>query len=168
LGLVLRRATGRFLSDLMHDWLWRPLGADAEAFMVVDGEGAEWAGAGLICTLRDRARLGLLVATRGDCDGVQVVPASWVQAATQPSAPHLTSEGSTAAPFGYGYQFWLHEGSCSAIGIYNQYCWIDASRRVVIVKGSANRNYGRSFDEVGYRDQEHMALFQEIARQATA
>ncbi|MBX3480874.1 MAG: beta-lactamase family protein [Caulobacter sp.] len=159
LSLVLRRATDRLLSDLMHEWLWDPLGAEAEAFMTVDGEGAEWAGAGLICTLRDRARLGLTIAANGD----DLVPSNWVQAATQPSAPHLTGENSTAKPFGYGYQFWLHEGACSAIGIYNQYCWVDASRRVVIAKASANRNYGRSFNEAGYRDLEHMALFQSIA-----
>jgi CubicO group peptidase (beta-lactamase class C family) len=168
LGLVLRRATRRFLSDLMHEWLWGPMGAEAEAFMAIDGEGAEWAGAGLICTLRDRARLGLLVAAEGEMNGRQVVPASWIRAATKAGGPHLTSEGSTAAPFGYGYQFWLHDGAAAAIGIYNQYCWVDASRRVVIVKASANRNYGRSFDEAGYRDQEHMAFFQEIARQITA
>jgi CubicO group peptidase (beta-lactamase class C family) len=168
LGLVLRRATGRFLSDLMHEWLWQPLGAESEAFMAVDGEGAEWAGAGLICTLRDRARLGLLVAANGALSGAQIVSADWVQAATRPGGPHLTPEDSAAKPFGYGYQFWLHEGACAAIGIYNQYCWVDASRRIVIAKASANRNFGRSFDEAGYRDLEHMALFQAIASYMTA
>jgi CubicO group peptidase (beta-lactamase class C family) len=151
----------------MHEWLWQPLGAQGKAFMPIDGEGVEWAGAGLICTLRDRARLGLLVADSGAFGGTQIVSADWIEAATRPGAPHLMPESSAARLFGYGYQFWLYEGACAAIGIYNQYCWVDASRRVVIAKASANRNYGCSFDEAGYRDLEHMALFQTMARDMT-
>jgi len=55
-----------------------------------------------------------------------------VKVATIPSADHLTCERSSAAPFGYGYQCWLHGETFTAIGIYNQYVWVDASRRVVI------------------------------------
>ena len=163
LGLVLRRASRRTLSELLHQWLWSPLGAEGEGFMVIDGEGAEWAGAGLICTLRDRARLGLLVANEGAFNGRRLVSRDWIRNATRAGASHLTCEESTAAPFGYGYQFWLHDGAAAAIGIYNQYCWIDPSRRVVIAKASANRHYGRSYDDAGYRDREHMALFKAIA-----
>lgn len=85
--------------------------------------------------------------------------------ATIPSADHLTCERSSAAPFGYGYQCWLHGETFTAIGIYNQYVWVDASRRVVIAKMSANPNFGRGpgYTESSYRDQEHMALFAAIA-----
>jgi len=57
--------TRRPLAELLRDWLWAPLQTEGEGFFIVDGEGHEWAGAGLICTLRDRARLGLLLANGG-------------------------------------------------------------------------------------------------------
>jgi CubicO group peptidase (beta-lactamase class C family) len=164
LGLVLRRVTKRSLAETLSEWLWTPMGAAHPAIFMIDGEGCEWAGAGLACTLRDRAKLGLLIARGGASGRRQVVPSEWIAASTTPSAPHLTSEGSTAAPFGYGYQWWLHDAAVAAIGIYNQYVWVDPTRRVVIAKASANRRYGASFNEAGYRDQEHMALFQSVAQ----
>jgi CubicO group peptidase (beta-lactamase class C family) len=164
LGLVLRRTTRQRLAVLLHDWLWEPLGMEHDACFMIDGEGAEWAGAGLICTLRDRARLGLLYSNGGMWRGQQIVPAWWIADAISATAPHLTCESSAAAPFGYGYHWWLHDGAAAAIGIYNQYVFVDPTRRIVIAKASANRNYGRSFDESGYRDREHMAFFAAIAR----
>lgn len=165
LGLVLREVTRRPLAELLSEWLWRPLQTESEAFFIVDGEGHEWAGAGLVCTLRERARLGLLFANAGVWAGQRLISEQWVRSATVASADHLTCEHSSAAPFGYGYQCWLHGGACMAIGIYNQYVWVDASRRIVIAKMSANPNFGRGsgYSESGYRDQEHMALFEEIA-----
>jgi CubicO group peptidase (beta-lactamase class C family) len=168
LGLILRRATRRGLADLLRDWLWDPLGSEHEAYFVIDGDGAEWAGAGLICTLRDRARLGVLMATGGLWDTLRIVSEAWVGEATRAAAAHLTCEDSAAKPFGYGYQWWLHGEAFAAIGIYNQYVWIDPSRRIVIAKISAPRGYGRSYDEAGYRDREHMALFNAIAAEALA
>jgi CubicO group peptidase (beta-lactamase class C family) len=164
LGLVLRCATKTGLATLLSDWLWTALGAENDALFIVDGDGNEWAAAGLICHLRDRARLGLLYANNGIWRGEQLVPQPWIDAAISPSAKHLTGEHSAAAPFGYGYQWWLHDGAASAIGIYNQYVWIDPTRRIVIAKASANSSYGRSYDEAGYRDQEHMAFFAAIAK----
>src|SRR5262252_3306026 len=41
--------------------------------------------------------------------------------------PNLRTE--LGGPFGYGYQCWLHGEAFTAIGIYNQYVWVDPSRR---------------------------------------
>ena len=68
--------------------------------------------------------------------------------------------------FGYGYQWWLApagDGAFSAIGVYNQYVYVNPRRGVVIAKSSANRRFAASYDEAGYRDEEHMALFGAIA-----
>jgi CubicO group peptidase (beta-lactamase class C family) len=168
LGLVLRRTAKKGLATLLRSWLWDYLGAEHDAYFMIDGDGAEWAGAGLVCTLRDRARLGLLYANRGAWKGAQIVPHAWVDGSTVAGAPHLACETSAATPFGYGYQWWLHGGAFCAIGIYNQYVWVDPTRRIVIAKASANRNFGQSFNEAGYRDQEHMALFAAIAARCLA
>ena len=69
---------------------------------------------------------------------------------------------------GYGYQWWLapeDDGAYCAIGVYNQYVYVNPRRRIVIAKASANRHFGASYDEAGYRDEEHLALFAAIARE---
>jgi CubicO group peptidase (beta-lactamase class C family) len=83
------------------------------------------------------------------------------------SIEHLRDE-CAASPFGYGYQWWLHAGAFSAIGIYNQYVWVDPTRRVIVAKLSATPTYGQSCDEAGYRDQEHMTLFNAVAAKLQA
>jgi CubicO group peptidase (beta-lactamase class C family) len=165
LAMVLRRATKTRLFDYLRHKLWNPLGMESDGFFVVDGDGKEWAGAGLIATLRDMARLGVLYANDGQWDGRRVLPESWVRASTTPQSPHVMPGASMSSPFGYGYHWWLPDmsGAFSAIGIYNQYIWVDPKRHVVIGKSSANRRFAASYDEAGYRDLEHMALFQAIA-----
>jgi len=58
LGMVLRRATGRPLSEYLREKLWLRLGAESDAHWAVEGDGREWAAAGLSATLRDTASSG--------------------------------------------------------------------------------------------------------------
>jgi CubicO group peptidase (beta-lactamase class C family) len=166
LGMLLVRVARRSLSDLLREKLWDPCGMEDDAFFSVDGTGMEGAAGGLCATLRDYAKFGQLFLEMGARGGRQIVPAAWVHESTRPNAPH-TQPGALfpGYPFGYGYQWWLPDGSgaYSAIGIYNQFIYVDPARRVVIAKNSANRNYARSYDEAGYRELEHMALFRAIA-----
>lgn len=162
LSMVVRVATGRPLTAYLREALWDPLGMEDDAFWIVDGQGVEWAGAGLLTTLRDRAKLGLAFLAQGG----GAIPADWVRQSTRPGAERL-APGRLAPgyPFGYGYHWWLADeaGAYAAIGVYNQYVYVDPARRVVIAKASANRRYGRTYDEAGYRDAEHMAMFRAIA-----
>jgi CubicO group peptidase (beta-lactamase class C family) len=167
LGLVLRNATGRSLSDYLGEKLWEPLGTEADAFWIVDCEGAEYAGGGINAVLRDYARLGQLYLDEGLWNGVQLVPAEWVRASVTPDAPHLMpgKRESAASPLGYGYQWWVpdNSGAYSAIGIYNQFIYVDPASRVVIAKTSAFRDFARSRQPEHNRTADHLALFQAIA-----
>lgn len=111
---------------------------------------------GLNLTTRDYARFGLMIEQNGQLGGQQVVPADWIAASTQPSAP--THPGQ----IGYGYQWWIPEGSESgqfmARGIYGQYIYIDQARDVVIVTTAADR----AFREPGANDA-NIAMFRRIA-----
>ena len=69
-------------------------------------------------------------------------------------------------PAGYGYQWWVPDGDrgeFSAIGVYDQFVFVDPSRDVVIVKLSANRAYGTSPDEETNREEETIELLRAIA-----
>lgn len=167
LGLVLRNATGRSLSDYLHDKLWQPLGMEADAFWIVDRDGAEFAGGGLNAVLRDYARLGLLYLNGGVWNGARIVPAGWVRASVTPDAPHLQPgvRASSSEKLGYGYQWWVPDlsGAYSAIGIYGQFVYVDPAARVVIAKTSAFRDYGKTIRPEHYRSADHFALFRAIA-----
>ena len=74
LGAVLRRVTGKSLSELLSERIYARLGAEHDAFFTVDPTGAEFAGGGLNLTLRDLARFGELIRLNGRYNGQQIVP----------------------------------------------------------------------------------------------
>ena len=170
LGTLLVRATGRSLTDYMHEKLIEPLGFESDAYWLVDGVGMEMAFAGLNMTARDYARLGELYRNHGRWNGQQIVPEQWVKASIRADAAHLVAGQPILADhpldLGYGYQWWLPDGDCgefSAIGIYNQLVYVDPSRGVTIVKLSANPQYGTSMDEATNREMENIAFLRAVA-----
>jgi len=170
LGALLVRATGRSLTDYMHEKLVEPLGFESESYWLVDGVGMEMAFAGLNLTARDFVKLGELYRNHGLWDGKQVIPPAWVSASVQADAAHLLPGRPILADhtigLGYGYQWWLPEGErgeFSAIGIYNQLVYVDPSRGVTVVKLSANPAYGTGMDESTNREMENIAFLRSIS-----
>lgn len=172
LGMLVAAATGRSLAAYMQEKLCEPLGMASPGYWVTDSQGREMAFAGLLLTARDFARIGELYRNGGRWHGVQVVPADYVAASLARGEPHLAPGrplvGGHAFPFGYGYQWWLpagDDGEFSAIGVYNQFVYVDPSRAVVIVKLSANPAYGTSHDDADNKDEENLLALRAIARQ---
>ncbi len=170
LGALLVRATGRSLTDYMHEKLVEPLGFESDAYWLVDGTGMEMAFAGLNVTARDFAKLGELYRNNGRWQGRQIVPEAWVSASVRADASHLQPGQPILADhpldLGYGYQWWLpngDRGEFSAIGIYNQLVYVDPSRAVTIVKLSANPAYGTTMDEATNRELENIAFLRAVA-----
>jgi CubicO group peptidase (beta-lactamase class C family) len=172
LGMLVAGATGSSLADYMQTRLCEPLGMEATGYWIVDGLGREMAYAGLLLTARDFARIGELYRNGGLWQGRRVVPADYVAASITADAPHLQP----GAPWvgdhvfgpGYGYQWWLpagEQGDFSAIGVYNQYVYVDPARGTVIVKLSANPAYGTSTSETTNRDNENIEALRAISRQ---
>lgn len=166
LGMLLKAATGRSIADYMQEKLWHPLGMESPGHWLLDSTGMEMAYACLNATARDYAKIGELYRLGGHWLGRQLVPAEWVGASVTPDAPHLLP-GVVDPLFGYGYQWWLidgTEGEYSAIGVYNQFVYVNPTRGMTIVKLSANRNYGATNDESSYREHETIALFRAICK----
>lgn len=170
LGAVLVNATGQSLTAYMQEKLVEPLGFEHDSYWLVDGEGREMAFGGLNVTARDFAKLGELYRQQGTWQGRQIVPQDWVQASVRADAPHLMPGRPILADhpldLGYGYQWWLpagDRGEFSAVGIYNQFVYVDPSRGMTIVKLSANPAYGTSMEESVNREMENIALLRAIA-----
>jgi CubicO group peptidase (beta-lactamase class C family) len=108
-----------------------------------DPQGYHTGFGGLKLPSRDLAKLGYLYLNGGRWDGVQVIPADYVRAATQPQShpPH-------SAPFGgYGYQWWVAaehgHPSFLAVGYGGQFVQVipDLDLVVVITSDGANRRW---------------------------
>lgn len=165
LGMLLVRATGMTMAAWAEQELWQPLGMAHDAYWITDDSGMEMAAGGLQVTARDYARLGQLYLQGGRWGDRQIISEAWVRDSLTADAPHLLPSAHPEFPVGYGYQWWLPEGDrgeFSAIGVYNQFVFVDPERRVVIVKLSANPNYGLTNDESSYRELESFELFRAI------
>ena len=60
LAIALERATGKSLADLLSETIWSRMGAEHDALLLENARGYPLAHAGLVMTLRDLARFGLL------------------------------------------------------------------------------------------------------------
>lgn len=56
-----------------------------------------------------------------------------------------------------------HECEFSAIGVYNQFVYVNAAHNAVIVELSTSPNYGRTNGETSYREYETASLLRAIA-----
>src|SRR5438445_2515895 len=106
LGLVVSRAVHMPLADYLATRIWQKLGAESDAAWAIDSTGQEVAYCRLIATLRDWARVGVMLANDGAWNGPHTVPRQWLLDAT--SVPRDSYLRNTIAPsWGYGYQVWL-------------------------------------------------------------
>lgn len=60
LGWLLEEVTGKSVAQVLSDEIWAPMGAEADAQIVVSSKGVAVAHAGMVAMLRDVARFGLL------------------------------------------------------------------------------------------------------------
>ena len=146
LGMLLREATGISVTQYMQKMLWDPIGAEENAYWLLDSENMEVAYGGFNATARDYAKLGELYRLEGNINGTQIVPSNWIQASITPDAAHLMPGENALSdyPLGYGYQWWIPDdsGDFMAIGVYNQFIYVSPQNNVVAVQLSANNIYG--------------------------
>jgi len=146
LGMILVKVTGKTISEYFKEKLWEPIGAEHDAYWIIDDHGMEMALGGLNATLRDYGKVGRLFLHKGNWEGNQLVPESWVEESQNMDAEHLTpkSKNSLHPNVGYGYQWWIpdgNDGELWARGVFNQYIYINPTTKTVIVKLSANQHY---------------------------
>lgn len=143
LGWLVRVVSGKNLSEYMEEKLWRPLGAEADGFWVLDQEGAggvECALGGFNARVRDYGRFGLLMAYDGLWNGERLLPEGWVSEATVPDSPQVApGKLYQGYKLGYQYQWWTFpdpDHSFTAEGIHGQLLMVNPVLDLVLVKTS--------------------------------
>ena len=139
LGWVIRRATGRGLSDLLSERLWQPLGAEHDAYIGLDSHGSEFAGGGLNTTLRDLARFGEMMRQGGRLAGRQIVPEAVVADIQRGASPsHFAQAGYALLPgWSYRNMWWVTHNPHQAYmarGVHGQMVYVDPTAEVVIAR----------------------------------
>jgi CubicO group peptidase (beta-lactamase class C family) len=146
LGLLVRHAVNKPLSDYLQEKVWQPIGAEADATWLLDAEGFELPHFGFSAVLRDYARLARLLAHDGAWEGRQVIPTQWMIDATtvRPSDGYL-APGKAMPTFGYGYLLWLLPGNrrqFALVGAYGQRICIDPASKLVMVQTALDDRSG--------------------------
>ena len=143
LGMILERATDRPVATYLSQKIWRPLGMEADGSWSLDSEasGFEKMESGINARAIDFAKFGRLYLNRGEWNGEQVVPTSWVEQSTR------VDTTSDPADF-YQYFWWVdvvepERGRFLARGNLGQFIYVAPDKDLVIVRMGEGFGYDR-------------------------
>jgi CubicO group peptidase (beta-lactamase class C family) len=148
MGWVFERATGTDFALLASQCIWRKLGAERDAYVLLDRHQAAYADAGFNATLRDLGRFSQMMLQDGAYNGHQIVPAAWVDDIRRGGDPEAWKAGNFYQDMkeDYGYSdgsyrsYWYvadpEIGLYAAIGLAGQLIVIDPKSHTLVVKYS--------------------------------
>jgi CubicO group peptidase (beta-lactamase class C family) len=161
LGWVISRVTGKAVTELASERLWRPMGAEMDANQTVDGKGVPFAGGGVTAGLRDLARLGQLMLNEGTLNGKRVFPAAVAQTIAG-GGDQSKFSGFPSIPNGsYTSQWWVFHndhGAYAARGVHGQTIYVDPTADMVLVRLAS---YPRA--QNGFIDPTSLPAYQAVA-----
>lgn len=160
LGFLISKVTGKSLTELLGSYMWGPMGMEHSGGWIIDNTDFEMALGGMTATLRDFAKLGLLYLHKGKLNGHQIVSEEWIKSATS----RHTEDPSPHSATGYGYQWWIPSndtGDFYALGIYDQFVYVNPKKELVIAKLSADHNFKFNGPRIKAK---HVSFFQDVAQ----
>jgi CubicO group peptidase (beta-lactamase class C family) len=138
-GWLIARVTGKTPAAVLSERIWSRIGAEADAFIAVDRNGAPLVGSALNARLRDFARFGETMRLGGRFNGVQIVPGAVVEEIRRGgSREAFVSAGYATLPgWSYNDHWWVaHDdhGVFMARGIHGQAIYVDPKAEMVIAR----------------------------------
>lgn len=147
---ILEAAIGRKTSEYASEKLWKPMGAEAEAYWSLNGD-ENSSEKGFCCFYarsRDFLRLGKLINNKGNWNGKQLVPEQYVEEFTS-LAPLKKENGKMNNC--YGYQYWIYTGEEFEVtyyrGLNGQYIISIPEKDLVIVR--TGHSGGNNWKNIG-------------------
>jgi hypothetical protein len=138
---VLEAATGKRYADLVSEYLWTLIGAEKNAGITVDIAGFTLASGGMFATLRDTARIGLLMLNRGKVGNRQVIPEKWMDDIFEYNDKSIQSDLNHGRnqPYYRSFIWGLGDGRkiLLARGVHGQFILISPPTETVIVMYSS-------------------------------
>ncbi len=132
-GILVQKASGMSLGEYLSEFIWKPFGMQTCGYWLADEcSNLNIGGSGLSASLRDYAKLGLLMLDDGKINGESIFADSWLENATKSLYSTDEAEG------GYGYLWWRNaDGSYLAQGIFGQMLYINPEKNLVISQYAA-------------------------------
>ena len=159
LGMVLKGAIGQSLTSYLEEKIWSKAGFESDCHWLLDNEKSaiELAFGTLNTCTRDYARFGWLYLNKGlsPFDGARLIDSDWINESITITSEHL--KPNYPDRIGYGYQWWIPgkendstqtDDDYLAIGVYNQFIYVNPNSGIVIARNSANPNYNNEFDKI--------------------
>jgi CubicO group peptidase (beta-lactamase class C family) len=116
---IVERISGVPFLEYMRDKLLDPVGFSKDAWCIKTPEGTSWGGSGVICRLRDMAKLAYVCMNKGRWNDVQLISEEYISAATSKQI-----DNSVLGKDGYGYQIWmLKDNGFSFFGMGSQFAF---------------------------------------------
>ena len=146
LSAIVQKKTGEKVVDYLFPRLFRPLGINNVSW-AESHEGINTGGWGLFLKTEDLAKMGLMILQKGQFNGKQIVPAEWIEAASEAQVPcvpagmnsdqaHLMKKVAKTSDWlqGYGYQMWrCTHNAFRADGANGQYIIMIPEKNAVVV-----------------------------------
>jgi len=142
LGWVIERAGDGRLAGLLSERIWKPMGAEADAYVTLDPAGAARTAGGMCMMIADLARFGEMIRCRGIANGRQVVPGAWIDDIRTGGSVDQWMKGDMTnfiARGRYRSKFYnlVESSAFMGIGIHGQWLYIDPDADLVIAKFSS-------------------------------
>ncbi len=147
LGMVLERVTGRPVAQYLEEKIWKPLGMEAPGSWSLDSEQSrfEKMESGINGRAIDFAKFGRLFLNEGNWNGVQFIPAEWVDESTR-------LDTATDPALQYQYFWWVNVEATGkhhyyAAGKHGQYIYLVPEQNLIFVRFGRTDPY-RHWDEL--------------------
>jgi CubicO group peptidase (beta-lactamase class C family) len=140
---ILQRIYDKPLSELLADRIWSKIGAQDEAYYIVDPHGIDIGSVGLAASALDLARLGQALADGVNGKGQLVrreTLAPLYDASTR-DAFAQSAQASVRQGYSYRNQWWMPndaDRTIEAKGLFGQHLVVNPAKNIVIVKLSTN------------------------------
>jgi CubicO group peptidase (beta-lactamase class C family) len=161
LGWIISRVSGKAVTELASERLWRRMGAEQDAYQTVDSKGVPFAGGGLTAGLRDLGRIGMLMLNEGVINGQRLFPAEVVRKIRGGADPGKFSGFPTIPGGSYTSQWWVFHNehrAFAARGVHGQTIYIDPKAEMVLVRFAS---YPRA--QNGFIDPTSLPAYQAVA-----
>jgi CubicO group peptidase (beta-lactamase class C family) len=160
LEMILRKATGKPISEYLSEKVWKPIGAEHSAYWSVDHKGGhEKAYCCIYSNARDFAKIGKLYMDSGRVDSTQIVSKEWIEMSITPN--YLPDEDGNDSTDYYGMQWWMMNYQEHQIyymrGLGGQYVICIPDKDLIIVR----LGHKRSAEKIGNHPVDVMTYIQD-------
>ena len=144
MGWIISRVTGKCITQLLSEKIWKPMGANHDGFYQVATAGIAFAGGGFSLNLRDMALFGELLRNGGKQKGKQILTEKAVLEVSQGGSQEIfkkSGEYPLLEGWSYHNMWWITNNSHKAYmarGVHGQAIYVDPKAQMVIARFASN------------------------------